>query len=124
MDPDRCPGLAWPHQLTVNTLISPETSGSRQSDTAPAINNRIHYTQQLFFNQPENEDYADSCISTGCPRKNALLTLEANISGLKAPIGKSWTSFENYMFSAFVRLQEQVSSIPASLRKSVFKKIT
>ena len=61
MDPDRCPGSAWPHQLTVNTLISPETSGSRQSDTDPAINNRIHYTQQLSFNQPENEDYADSC---------------------------------------------------------------
>ena len=27
--------------------------------------------------------------------------MEANISGLEAPIGKSWTSFENYMLSAF-----------------------
>ena len=64
MDPDRCPGLPWPHQLTVNTLISPETSGSRQSDTDPAINNQTHYTlytPQLSSNQPENEDYADSC---------------------------------------------------------------
>ena len=57
-------------------------------------------------------------------QKNALLTLEANISGLKAPIGKSWTSFENYMFSAFIWAQEQANSIPASLRKSGFKKIT
>ena len=48
--------------------------------------------------------------------KNALLTLEANISGLKAPIVKSKTSFENYMFSAFILAQEQVNSIPAPLR--------
>ena len=51
--------------------------------------------------------------------------MEANISGLKAPIGKSKTSFENYMlFLAFIWAQEQVNSIPASLRKSGFKKIT
>ena len=29
-------------------------------------------------------------------------TAKANISSLKAPIGQSWTSFENYMFSAFI----------------------
>ena len=52
------------------------------------------------------------------------MTLEANISGLKAPIGKSKTSFENYMFSAFIWAQEQSNSITASLRKSCFKKIT
>ena len=50
--------------------------------------------------------------------------MEVNISGLKAPIGKRKTSFENYMFSAFIRAQEQANSIPASLRKSGFKKIT
>ena len=72
------------------------------------------YTQLLGFNH--------KC--TGCPKKNALLTLEANTSGLEAPIGKSWTSFENYMFSAFIWAQEQVNSIPASLRKLAFKKIT
>ena len=63
-------------------------------------------------------------VCTGCPQKNALLTLEANISGLEAPIGKSWTSFENYMFSAFIWAQEQVNSIQASQRKLAFKKIT
>ena len=41
-------------------------------------------------------------VSTGCPKKNAILTLEANISVLKAPIGESRTSFENYMFSVFI----------------------
>ena len=35
-------------------------------------------------------------------KKNALWSLEANISGLKAPIGKSLISFENCMFSAFI----------------------
>ena len=50
---------------------------------------------------------------TGCPKKNALLSLEANISGFKGPIGQSWTSFENYMFSAFIWAQEQVNFIPA-----------
>ena len=63
-------------------------------------------------------------IHTGCPKKNALLSLEANISGFKGPIGQSWTSFENYMFSAFFWAQEQVNFIPASLRKSGFKKVT
>ena len=56
--------------------------------------------------------------------KNALLSLEANISGFKGPIGQSWTSFENYMFSAFIWAQEQVNSIQASLRKLGLKKIT
>ena len=38
-------------------------------------------------------------VSTGCPKKNAILTLEANISVLKAaPIGESRTSFKNSMF--------------------------
>ena len=41
-------------------------------------------------------------LYTGCPKKNAHLSLEANISGLKKPIGKSKTSFENYMFLAFI----------------------
>ena len=50
--------------------------------------------------------------------------MEANISGLKAPIGKSWTSFENYMFSAFIWAQEQVNYIPASPRKLGLKKLT
>ena len=50
--------------------------------------------------------------------------MEANISGLKVPIGQSWTSLENYMFLAFIWAQEQVNSITASLRKSGFKKIT
>ena len=57
-------------------------------------------------------------------QKNAILTLEANIFGFKAPIGQSWTSFENYMFSAFIWAQEQVNSILAWLRKPHFKKIT
>ena len=38
--------------------------------------------------------------TTGCPKKNARLSLEANISGLKKPIRKSKTSLENYMFLA------------------------
>ena len=46
-----------------------------------------------------------------------ILTLEANISCLKTPYGKRKTSFENYMFSAF-------NSIPASLTKIGFKKIS
>ena len=50
-----------------------------------------------------------------------FLTLEANISGFKAPFGQSWTSFENYMFSAFIWAQAQVNSILASLRKPHFK---
>ena len=41
-------------------------------------------------------------------KKKARLSLEANISGLIAPIGQSRTSFENYMFSAFIWAQEQV----------------
>ena len=43
---------------------------------------------------------------TGCPKKNAHLSLEASISGLKKPIRKSKTSFENYMFLAFILAQE------------------
>ena len=39
--------------------------------------------------------------TTGCPKKNARLTSEAIISGFKAPIEKSKTCFENYMFLAF-----------------------
>ena len=39
---------------------------------------------------------------TGCPKKNALLSFLANISGFKGAIGQSLTSFENYMFSAFI----------------------
>ena len=58
------------------------------------------------------------------PQKNAILTLEANISGLKAHLGESRTSFENCMFSAFNWAQKQVNSIPASMRKSGFKKLT
>ena len=38
----------------------------------------------------------------GVPKKNAHLALEANISGLKAPFGQSWTRFEKCMFSAFI----------------------
>ena len=62
-------------------------------------------------------------IGTGCP-KNAILTLEANISGLKEPIGESRTSFENYMFSALIWAQKQVNSVPTSMRKSGFKNLT
>ena len=65
-----------------------------------------------------------SATHTGCPKKNAILTLEANISGLQASNGKSWTSFENYMFSPFIWAQEQVYYVPASQRKSRFKKLT
>ena len=50
--------------------------------------------------------------------------MEANISGLKKQMWESKTSFENNMFSAFIWAKEQVNSIPASLRKSGFKKIT
>ena len=57
-------------------------------------------------------------------QKNAILTLEANISGLKAHLGESRTSFENCMFSAFIWPLKQVNSIPASLRKTGFKKLT
>ena len=62
--------------------------------------------------------------STGFPKKNAILTLEANISGLKPHIGESRTSFENCMFSAFIWPQKQVNSVPASLRKTGFEKLT
>ena len=57
-------------------------------------------------------------------KKNAILTLEANISGLKPHIGESRTSFENCMFSAFIWPQKQVNSVPASLRKTGFEKLT
>ena len=42
-------------------------------------------------------------------QKNAILTLEANISGLKGSNGESWTSFENYMFSGFIWAQKEVN---------------
>ena len=84
----------------------------------------------LFFSGPRSQNDKVSVFigkiiaCTGCPKKNASLSLEVNIYGLNAPIGQSWTSFENYMFSAFILLQEQVNSIPAPLRKLGFKKIT
>ena len=57
-------------------------------------------------------------------QKNAILTLEVNISGLKAPIWESRTSFENYMFSAFIWAPKQVNSVPISIRKLGFKNLT
>ena len=62
------------------------------------------------------------CIYRVSPKKTQFL--EANISGLKAHIGESRTSFENCMFSAFIWPPKQVNSIPASLRKTGFKKLT
>ena len=61
------------------------------------------YTGQMT---PNNSNLKYYILS----QKNARLCLEANISGLKAPIGQSWTSFENYMFSAFIWAQEQFHS--------------
>ena len=47
-------------------------------------------------------DMETTSSSTGCPRKNTILTLEAYNLGLESYIEKKWGSFEILMFSAFI----------------------
>ena len=48
---------------------------------------------------------------TACPKKDPLLPVEADISGLKATIGKNKTSFENNVFHLSTRSSQLHSSI-------------
>ena len=61
---------------------------------------------------------------TGCPKKNALLSLKAYNSGLEAAIGTSRDSFGILRLWAFIWDQEVQDYVKASLRKSHLKLAT
>ena len=60
--------------------------------------------------------------TTGCPRKNALLTLEAPNSGLEASIETCRGSFEIVWFLALIWAQEIHNFVHSSLRKLHLKR--
>ena len=61
---------------------------------------------------------------TGCPKKNALLSLKAYNSCLEATIGTSRDSFGILRLSAFIWDQEVQDYVKASLRKTRLKLAT
>ena len=63
-------------------------------------------------------------VPTGCPKKNALLSLKAYNSGLEAAIGTSRDSFGILRLWAFIWDQEVQDYVMASLRKSYLKLAT
>ena len=63
-------------------------------------------------------------LHTGCPKKNALLSLKAYNSGLEAAIGASRDSFGILWLWAFIWDQEVQDYVKASLRKSHLKLAT
>ena len=63
-------------------------------------------------------------LHTGCPKKNALLSLKAHNSGLEGAIGTSRDSFEILRLWAFIWDQEVQDYVEASLRKTRLKLAT
>ena len=65
-----------------------------------------------------------SVENTGCPKKNALLSLKAYNSGLEAAIGAGRDSFGILWLWAFIWDQEVQDYVKASLRKTRLKLAT
>ena len=88
-----------------------------------------HSVMNEIIEEVENNNengHSDSWvrISTGCPKKNALLSFKAYNSGLEAAIGTSRDSFGILRLSAFFWDQEVQDYLKASLRKTCLKLAT